>query len=86
MIQWAYVAAGGDAKKQELDERFKVTESLRRANDRQVLILSVGVACIEVFYRMYKEVPFGAAGIRTAADLVADDDAGPGGVAYDRSK
>lgn len=40
---------------------------------------------IELSYRMYQEVPFGAAGIRTAADLVADDEAGPGGVAYDRS-
>ncbi|KAF8603011.1 hypothetical protein BDV93DRAFT_508768 [Ceratobasidium sp. AG-I] len=69
MIQWAYVAAGGDTKRQELDDRFKVTESWRKANER-----------------MYKEVPFGAAGIRTAADLAADDEAGPGGVAYDRSK
>lgn len=34
MIQWAYVAAGGDAKKQELDERFRVSESWRKANDR----------------------------------------------------
>ncbi|KAG8744283.1 hypothetical protein FRC10_010446 [Ceratobasidium sp. 414] len=67
-IEWAYVAAGGNTRKQELDERFRVSETWRRANDR-----------------MYKEVPFGAAGIRTAADLVADDEAGPGGVAYDRS-
>ncbi|KAG8761041.1 hypothetical protein FRC12_009462 [Ceratobasidium sp. 428] len=66
-IQWAYAAAGGDAKRQELDERFRVSDTWRRANDR-----------------MYKEVPFGAAGIRTAADLVADDEAGPGGVAYER--
>ncbi|QRV93423.1 hypothetical protein RhiJN_21441 [Ceratobasidium sp. AG-Ba] len=67
-IEWAYSAAGGDAKKQELDERFRVSETWRKANDR-----------------MYKEVPFGAAGIRTAADLMADDEAGRGGVAYDRS-
>jgi hypothetical protein len=38
------------------------------------------------FIRIYKDVPFGAAGIRTATDLVADDEAGPGGVAYDRSR
>ncbi|ELU36952.1 hypothetical protein AG1IA_09018 [Rhizoctonia solani AG-1 IA] len=69
MLQWAYSAAGGDVKRQELDERFKVSETFRKANDR-----------------LYKEVPFGAAGIRTAADLVADDEAGPGGVAYDRSR
>ncbi|QRW20987.1 FAD-binding domain protein [Rhizoctonia solani] len=69
MLQWAYSAAGGDMKRQELDERFKVSETFRKANDR-----------------LYKEVPFGAAGIRTAADLVADDEAGPGGVAYDRSR
>jgi len=68
-IEWAYVAAGGNAKRQELDERFRVSESWRKANDR-----------------MYKELPFGAAGIRTAADLAADDEAGPGGVAYDRSR
>ncbi|CAE6436599.1 unnamed protein product [Rhizoctonia solani] len=69
MIQWAYSAAGGDTKRQELDERFRVSETLRKANDR-----------------IYKDVPFGAAGIRTAADLVTDDEAGPGGVAYDRSR
>ncbi|GAB1522839.1 hypothetical protein RhiTH_005964 [Rhizoctonia solani] len=69
MLQWAYSAAGGDMKRQELDERFKVSETFRKANDR-----------------LYKEVPFGAAGIRTAADLVADDEAGTGGVAYDRSR
>ncbi|KAH7337972.1 hypothetical protein B0J17DRAFT_660262 [Rhizoctonia solani] len=69
MIQWAYASAGGDTKRQELDERFRVSETWRKANDR-----------------MYKELPFGAAGIRTAADLVVDDESGPGGVAYDRSK
>jgi hypothetical protein len=35
---------------------------------------------------MYKDIPFGAAGIRTAADLVADEAAGPRGVAYERSR
>ncbi|EUC53993.1 hypothetical protein RSOL_025910 [Rhizoctonia solani AG-3 Rhs1AP] len=69
MIQWAYTAAGGDSKRQELDDRYKVSERWKQAHDR-----------------MYKEVPFGAAGIRTAADLVADEEAGPGGVAYDRSR
>ncbi|KAJ1305442.1 hypothetical protein OPQ81_000452 [Rhizoctonia solani] len=69
MIQWAYTAAGGDTKRQEFDERFKVSETWKKANDR-----------------MYKELPFGAAGIRTAADMVADDASGPGGVAYDRSR
>jgi hypothetical protein len=37
MLQWAYTAAGGDAKRQELDERFKVSETWRKANDRLVM-------------------------------------------------
>jgi len=67
-MRTAYRLAGGEQKKQELDQRYKVSESWQKANEQ-----------------FYQKVPFGAAGVRTAADLERDEMNGPAGVWYNRS-